>query len=152
MNVGAAGVSGPDQVDRTAPTAPTASTAQTSAADKARKKKKASLSRGAQVAGKLADLSRTDPAKLKAVAKDVSQALRTEADKSQGQEKEALGKMADRFDKVAESGDVSALEPPRPPPAASGGRAAYARAAGPPPDDGAMDKALSVVESKVASA
>jgi hypothetical protein len=75
------------------------------------------VSKRAQMLQQLKDLSQSDPAKFKQVVGDMAKELRADAQKESGAAATALGKIADKLDQVAASGDVSQLAPP----AASGG-------------------------------
>lgn len=115
------------------------------------------FSRAGEVFGRLSGLQQSDPSKLKATAAELAGALRAEGTKLKGPSVQALGKLANAFDKVAASGDLSALAPPPPsspsndPRAQAQVAASYARQ-GPPPSTAelqAMQQAMSFVASQL---
>ena len=73
------------------------------------------LSPMGQFMSKLESLASSDPDKFKEVTSQISDKLKTAASKLTGQDAEMLTKMADRFAKASETGDMSALKPPKPP-------------------------------------
>lgn len=110
------------------------------------------ISQAGEVFGRLSALQQADPEKLKSTATDLAGALRAEGAKAGGPLVQALGKLANAFDKVASTGDLSALAPPPPPEARpASGAGAYARQ-GPPPsvaDVQAMQQAMSFVAARL---
>lgn len=113
------------------------------------------ISVAGEVFGRLSALQQSDPEKLKSTASDLASALRAEGQKAGGSLIQALGKLADAFDKVAASGDLGALAPPPSAPPAQDPRSAsagaYARQ-GPPPSVGdvqAMQQAMTFVASRL---
>jgi hypothetical protein len=70
-----------------------------------------SISPEGDLFGQLADLAKTDPAKFKKAAAEISEKLKDEAGSATGKKAEFLTKLADRFDEAARTGDVSALKP-----------------------------------------
>jgi hypothetical protein len=66
---------------------------------------------GQNVMQQLRALAQSDPAKLKTVASDMASTLRADAQKAGGAAGQALSKIADNLDKVAQTGDLSALAP-----------------------------------------
>jgi hypothetical protein len=108
----------------------------------------AAVSGPAQMLAKLSELQKSDPAKLKEVATSVASALTTAAGAaSDPQESKMLKEIASRFQSVASTGDLSALQPPkggpggRPP---AGGRPP----GGPPPGAAAGAKKSSASSAK----
>ena len=113
------------------------------------------ISAAGEVFGRLSALQQADPEKLKSTATDLASALRVEGQKAGGSLIQALGKLAEAFDKVAATGDLGALAPPpsAPPPQDARGASAgaYARQ-GPPPNAGdvqAMQQAMSFVATRL---
>ena len=108
------------------------------------------FSQAGGVFGRLSGLQQTDPEKLKATAADLAGALRAEGAKLKGAPYQALGKLANAFDQVVASGDLSALAPP-PPPDSRPAQTAYARQGPPatPADLQAMEQAMSFVAAQL---
>lgn len=104
------------------------------------------FSQAGAVFSRLAALQLADPEKLKLTATEIAQALRAEADKQPAGPSQALAKVAQAFDRVAESGSLMALEPPREP---SGPRP-YARPQGPAgAEPQALAQAMGLVAAKL---
>jgi hypothetical protein len=59
----------------------------------------------------LSELSKSDPAKFKQVVSDMASALRADAQNATGDQASRLSQLADRLDKVAQSGNLSDLAP-----------------------------------------
>jgi hypothetical protein len=70
------------------------------------------VSKMGQLMSQLQQLQQSDPAKFKQVMGAISQKLKDEAAGATGQRAEFLGGLASRFDQAAQSGDLSALQPP----------------------------------------
>ncbi len=74
----------------------------------------ASISGPGRMFHELKELSQSDPTKFKQVVSDMASSLRTDAKNATGDEASRLSQVADRLDKVAQSGNLSDLAPPRP--------------------------------------
>jgi hypothetical protein len=102
------------------------------------------LSPMGQMMSKLESLSESDPDKFKELTLQISEKLKTAASKATGKDAEMLTEMADQFAKASESGDMSALRPPKPP------DGAHDQSAPPPPtrgqDGGPSDDVRSVMD------
>jgi len=61
----------------------------------------------------LQQLSQTDPAKFKQVTAEISDKLKTEAGQASGQQAQFLSQLSDKFAQASQSGNLSALEPPK---------------------------------------
>lgn len=107
----------------------------------------ADLSDPGKLLAELKKLKETDPTKFKETVTKISEDLKKAAsdagDTAQGK---ALSKLADQFQKVADTGDLSALQPP-PPPSAGGPPAAYSSSK----DTDTLLKALSSKDSQSSS-
>jgi hypothetical protein len=121
-------ISGSSATSATAAAAPAAATSAAKSATTARTKRSSSrpppaISKRAESLKKLKDLQASDPAKLKAAAAEIADKLKAEAGKQGGEAGKALSALADKFDTVARTGDLSALQPPPKPAAGQGGAA-----------------------------
>lgn len=74
------------------------------------------LSKPGEMYSKLQELAKSDPEKLKQVCADIAQKLKSasESDSGSGSNK-MLSDLAQKFQNVADGGDVSQLKPPEPP-------------------------------------
>ncbi len=80
-----------------------------------------SLSEPASLFKKLEALAKSDPAKFKEAATEISAKLKEAADAANDpREKAMLTSISDKFSSAAESGDVSGLKPPQGPPPGGG--------------------------------
>jgi len=61
----------------------------------------------------LSQLSKSDPTKFKQVVSDMASSLRADAQNATGEQATRLSQLADRLDKVAQSGNLSDLAPQR---------------------------------------
>lgn len=61
----------------------------------------------------LSELSKSDPTKFKQVVSDMASALRADAQNATGDQASRLSQLADRLDKVAQSGNLSDMAPQR---------------------------------------
>ncbi|MCE5200874.1 MAG: hypothetical protein ABFD54_09835 [Armatimonadota bacterium] len=78
------------------------------------------LSKPAEIYSKLQELAKSDPEKLKEVCAKIADKLSSAAEESSGGDNKMLSDLAEKFQNVAEGGDVSQLKPPEPP--SGGGR------------------------------
>src|SRR5262249_5938475 len=78
------------------------------------------ISRPGELLSKLQQLQQSDPDKFQQVVSGIADKLHTEAQNASGADSQALGKLADRFAQVAQTGDLSALQPKGGPPTAAG--------------------------------
>jgi hypothetical protein len=72
-----------------------------------------SISKPGELMSKLQQLQQQDPAKLKEVAGELSQSLKTAAQSATGADAQKLNKLADGLANVASTGDLSSLQPQR---------------------------------------
>lgn len=75
----------------------------------------ARISRRSALFNKLKQLQEADPQKFKQVVSDIASKLKSAAQQATGPMAQRLSKMADRFQKVADTGDLSQLQPQQPP-------------------------------------
>jgi hypothetical protein len=69
------------------------------------------VSKQGRLFSQLQSLAQNDPVKFKQVLSDAANALRADAQQQQGQGSDALDALADKLQKAADTGDVSALKP-----------------------------------------
>ncbi|HEX4339077.1 MAG TPA: hypothetical protein VH062_24385 [Polyangiaceae bacterium] len=74
----------------------------------------ASISGPGRMFHQLQQLSESDPTKFKQVMSDMASSIRADAKNATGDEATRLSSIADRLDKVSQSGNLSDLAPPRP--------------------------------------
>jgi hypothetical protein len=79
------------------------------------------ISKPAEMFAKLQQLAQTDPEKLKKLCADIAEKLKSAAEKQTGRGASMLSDLAEKFQNVADGGDVSQLQPPPPPPTSAGG-------------------------------
>ncbi len=72
-----------------------------------------SLSGPAQFFSKLQSLEQSDPAKAKQVLGDIASELKSQAVQATGAQADRLSQLADRFQKAADSGDLSSTRDPK---------------------------------------
>lgn len=72
-----------------------------------------SLSKGGELMQQLSELQQSDPAKFKQVVDQISQKFSEVASSKTGAEADGLARLANAFQKVSETGDLSALRPPQ---------------------------------------
>lgn len=72
-----------------------------------------SKSRGADLFSKLQQLQTSDPEKFKQVTADIAQKLKDAADQVGGDAGKRLSALADKFQQVSDTGDLSKLQPPQ---------------------------------------
>lgn len=160
MNVGGIGRS--TEVAHLRSTTATSNKASDSAPAGSGEASSVSLSKPAEMLQKLSALQESDPAKFKEVVGQIAEKLQAAADSEEGGGSEMLSDLASRFAEAAETGDLSALQPPsREPPAESSNGAGRARDAysknrppPPPPNDSvkqALDDAFSLVDAATSS-
>lgn len=69
------------------------------------------ISKPGELLGKLQLLEQQDPAKFKEIVTGLAESLRKDASQAGASDSSWLNKLADRFDQVASTGNLSALEP-----------------------------------------
>ncbi len=89
---------------------------------------KTDISKMAGLMNQLQQLSQSDPGKFKAVMSEVGDKLTTAASSATGRQADQLKKMADKFEKAAETGDIASIEPERIEASANTHHVAYASA------------------------
>lgn len=73
------------------------------------------LSKPSEIYSKLQELASTDPDKLKEVCASIAEKLESAAESSSGNDSKMLSDLAEKFQNVADGGDLSQLKPPEPP-------------------------------------
>ncbi len=110
-------------------------------------KDQTTLSSAGQMMGQLFQLSKTDPAKFKTVAQNVSDDLSAQAAKSTDpQQSKMLTDMAAKFSQAAKTGDMSSLKPQ------GGGSRGGSGASGVGSGQGTMDQAFNIISQDLTSA
>jgi hypothetical protein len=71
----------------------------------------AEISKNGELLSKLQQLLQQDPGQFKRIASSIAENLRSAAQQSGGDGSSFLGKLADRFDQAAQTGDLSPLQP-----------------------------------------
>lgn len=105
----------------------------------------------------LAALQQSDPEKFKQVVGQIADQLSQAASSQTGAAANKLSELADKFKTAAESGDLSALQPPAHPGHGGGHHAHTAYAKHAPPDAGgdavksAMDSAFDLIDQATSS-
>jgi hypothetical protein len=103
------GASGPSPVSPTPPT--TSPSPPTAGSDGDGHCAGPSLSSPAQFLSKLRSLEQSDPAKAKQTLTDIASKLKADAAQATGAQADRLNQLADRFQKAADTGDLSSLSP-----------------------------------------
>jgi hypothetical protein len=86
------------------------------------------LSKPAQLFSKLQELAKSDPEKFKQVCADIAEKLKAASQETTGRDANMLADLAQKFQNVADGGDISQLQPPPPPSfSQSGGVSAYSQ-------------------------
>jgi len=75
----------------------------------------AEFSNPAMMYSKLQELAQTDPEKLKEVCAKIAEQLQSASEEQDGFQSNMLSDLAEKFQNVADGGDVSQLKPPEPP-------------------------------------
>ena len=80
-----------------------------------RKSDSLDLSKPGEIYSKLQELAKSDPEKLKEVCANIADKLKSASESSNGRDSKMLTDLAQKFQNVADGGDVSQLKPPEPP-------------------------------------
>lgn len=75
----------------------------------------AKVSQPAEMLSKLQQLKTSDPEKFKQVVSDIASKLKSASQQKSGFGSKMLSDLAEKFQNVADGGDLSQLEPPKPP-------------------------------------